>query len=130
VARESRTLERRQHELFIKSLLAKAHAEAGQWLNTAKRPDLRSLAKFRTAKAAFRFVETLYAAGAGTVVVVPVYAGRRGKLFSDWLLIKLPGTPSKRKALRKLCQDLCDQRDGALLPDKDIGESHLFMRLA
>ena len=33
------------------------------------------------------------------------------------------------KPLRKLCQDLCDKRDGAMLPDKDIGESHLFIRL-
>ncbi|MGA3144222.1 MAG: hypothetical protein ABSF10_14540 [Verrucomicrobiota bacterium] len=130
VAREGRALERRQHELFIESLLEKSHAEARQWLSAAKHPDLRSLAKFRTATAAFHFVETIYAAGAETVIVLPIYPGRRGKLFADWLLVKLPKTPSRRKALRKLCQDFCDQRDGAMLPDKDIGESHLFMRLA
>jgi hypothetical protein len=129
VAREGRALERRQHELFIESLLEKSHAEARQWLSAAKNPNLRSLAKFRTSTAALRFVETLYAAGAEAVIAVPIYAGRRGKLFADWLLVKLPKAPSKRKTVRKLCQDLCDKRDGALLPDKDMSESHLFMRL-
>ena len=130
VARETIALERKQHELFIKSILEKSHAEARQWLSAGKRPVLRSLAKFRTAKAALRFVETLYTAGADTVVVAPVYAGKRGILFADWLLVKLPGTPSKRRAVRRLCKDFCRRRDGALLPDKDFGESHLFMRLA
>ena len=130
VARETIALERKQHELFTESILEKSHAEARQWLSAGKRPDLRSLAKFRTAKTALSFVETLYAAGADTVVVAPVYAGKRGKLFADWLLVKLPGTPSKRKAVRRLCENFGRKRDGALLPDKDFGESHLFMRLA
>jgi hypothetical protein len=130
VAPDNIALERRQYEMFIESLLNKSHAEARRWLSAGKRPDLRSLAKFRTAKAALRFVETLYAAGATTVFVAPVYAGKRGELFADWLLVKLPGAPSKRRALRTLCQDFCNKRDGAMLPDKDFGESHLFVRLA
>jgi len=121
VARDNVALKRKQHELFIKSLLEKSHAEAGQWLSTGNRTDLCSLAKFRTAKAALRFVETLYAAGAITVFVAPVYAGTRGKLFADWLLVKLPGALSKRRALRTLCQDFCNKRDGAMLPEKDFG---------
>ena len=130
VARDNAALKHRQHELFIESILEKAHAEAGQWLSAAKKPDLRSLAKFRTARAALRFVETLYAAGADAVIAVPIYAGSRGKLFADWLLIRLPEIPSKRRAVRKICQGFCDQRGGAMLPDKDLSESHLFMRLA
>ena len=129
VATESMALERRQHELFIESLLTKSHAEASQWLSEAKNPGRRSLAKFRTSTAALRFVETLYATGAETVIAVPIYAGRRGKLFADWLLVKLSKAPSKRKVVRRLCQNLCDMRNGALLPDKDMGESHLFVRL-
>lgn len=129
VTRDTITLKRKQHELFIKSILESSHAEAKEWLSNLKRPDLRSLAKFRTAGAALRFVETLYTAGAEAVIVAPVYAGKRGKLFADWLLVELPRISSKRSALRKLCQNLCDQRDGALLPDKDMGESHLFLRL-
>jgi hypothetical protein len=129
VAREGRALKRRQHELFIESLLEKSHAEARRWLCAAKNPDLRSLAKFRTSRAALRFVDTLYAAGAEIVMALPIYAGKRGKQFADWLLVKLPKGSSKRTAVRELCQNLCDKRDGALLPDKDMGESHLFVRL-
>ena len=90
MAREDRALERRQYELFIESLLEKSHAEARQWLSTAKNSDLRSLARFRTAKAALRFVEMLYAAGAEAVIAAIIYAGRRGKQFADRLLVKLP----------------------------------------
>ena len=130
VAREGPTLKRREYEFFIESLLEKTHAEARQWFSTAKKSDLRSLARFRTAKAALQFVETLYAAGAETVIAAVICAGRRGKQFADRLLIKLPKASAKRKALRKICQDLCAKRGGALLPDeKDIGESHLFLNL-
>ena len=130
VARDNCALELRQHELFIECLLEKSHAEARQWLSTDKTPDLRSLARFRTAKAAFQFVETLYAAGAEAVIAAVIYAGRRGKQFADRLLVKLPKAPAKRKALRKICQNLCAKRGGAFLPDeKDMGESHLFILL-
>ena len=130
VAHENSALERRQHELFIESLLEKSHAEARQWLSAAKNPKLRSLAKFRTSTAALRFVETLYTAGAATVIALPIYEGKQGKLFADWLLVKLPKAPSKRRAVRKICHVFCSKRDGAMLPDKSFGESHLFLRLA
>jgi len=130
VARDNRALELRQHELFIESLLEKSHAEARQWLSAAKNPDLRSLARFRTAKAALQFVETLYAAGAEAVIVAVIYAGSRGKQFADRLLVKMPKASAKRKALRKICQKLCAKRGGAFLPDeKDMGENHLFILL-
>jgi hypothetical protein len=130
VARDDRALKRKEHELFMESLLEKTHAEARQWLSAVKNPDLRSLARFRTAKAALQFVETLYAAGAETVIAAVIYMGKRGKQFADRLLVKMPNTPAKRKALRKICQDLCARRGGALLPDeRDIGESHLFINL-
>jgi hypothetical protein len=130
VAREGPALKRKGHQLFIESLLEQTHAEARQWLSETKNPDLRSLARFRTAKAALRFVETLYAAGAETVIAAVIYAGRRGKQFADRLLVKLPKASAKRKALRKVCQDLCAKRGGAFLPDqKDMGESHLYINL-
>jgi len=130
VAREGPALKRKQHELFVESLLEKSHTEAKQWLSAAKNPDLRSLARFRTAKAALQFVESLYAAGAETVIAALIYAGRRGKQFADRLLVKLPKASAKRKALRSICQDLCAKRGGAMLPDeKDMGESHLFINL-
>ncbi len=130
VARDNRALELRQHELFIESLLEKPHAEARHWLTMARNPDLHSLARFRTAKVALRYVETLCAAGAESVIAAVIYAGRGGKQFADRLLVKLPKAPAKRKALRQICQELCDKRGGAFLPeDKDIGESHLFILL-
>ena len=81
VARKSVALECKQHKLFIESILEKAHAEAGRWLSAGKRPDLRSLAKFRTARAALHFVETLYDAGADTVIAVPIYPRQAGKII-------------------------------------------------
>ena len=130
VARDNQALKRKEYEFFIESLLEEAHAEARQWLSAAKNPDLRSLARFRTAKAALQFVEMLYAAGAETVIAAIIYAGRREKQFADRLLVKLPKAPAKRKALRKICLDLCAKRGGAMLPDeKDMGESHLFILL-
>ena len=52
------------------------------------------------------------------------------KQFADRLLVKLPKASAHRKALRKICRDLCAKRGGAWLPDqKDMGESHLFINL-
>jgi hypothetical protein len=130
VARDNQVLQRKEHELFIESLLENSCAEARQWLTTVEDPDLRSLARFRTAKAALKFVETLYAAGAETVIAAVIYMGERGKQFADRLLIKLPKASAKRKMLRRICQDLCAKRGGAMLPDeKHMGESHLFLNL-
>jgi MORN repeat variant len=124
-------IERREFELFILSILENpGHAEARAWLNGEPRPGSRSLAKFATAKAAFKFVEQLYAAGAESVITAAIYGGKRGKLFADWLLVQLPRSKSKRAALRKICQKFCDRRRGAVLPEKDIRETHLYLMLA
>ncbi len=90
VARAGRNLKHKEHELFIESLLEKKHVEAVQWLTAGKRPGLRSLAKFRTTKAALRFVENLYAVGAETVFALPIYAGKHRKV--------LPGKPQSNCA--------------------------------
>lgn len=130
VAYDNQALKLKEHELFVASLLDTLCVEARQWLITAPKPDLRSLARFRTAKAALRFVEMLYAAGAETVIAAVIYMGKREKQFADRLLVKLPKVPAKRKTLRKICQSLCDKRGGAMLPDeRDMGESHLFINL-
>jgi hypothetical protein len=130
VARETQALKRKEYELFIESLLEEPCAEARQWLSAVRNADLRSLARFRTAKAALEFVEMLYAAGAESVMAAIIFAGKRGKQFADRLLIKLPKASAKRKALRKACRDFSAKRGGAWLPDdKDMGESHLFLNL-
>ncbi len=130
VARPGVALERKQYDLFIQSVFEKPnHAEARAWLNVELRPKSRSLAKFATTKAALKFVEQLYSAGADAVIIAAISAGRRKKLFADWLLVQLPAAKSKRNSLRKICLDFCRTRGGAVQPDKDIGETHLFMML-
>jgi len=127
VAREGISLERKQFELFIKSLLSKAHAEAHNWLSEATLSAKRSLPAFRSSKAALRMIDALYAAGAHNVFVVPVYKDKGGHSFADNLVIELPKVSAKRKSLRKLCDPLCRQNQVAMLPEKDIGENYLFL---
>jgi len=111
-----------KHDLFIQSVFEKPHhAEARAWLKAELRPKSRSLAKFATTKAALKFVEQLYSAGA-----LPSSSRdfRRSakKTLCDWLLIHLPATKSKRNSLRKICQSFCRKRGGAVLPEFDMGE--------
>ena len=124
-------MERKDYDLFIQSVFEKPdHAEARAWLKAETRTKSRSLAKFATTKAALKFVEQLYVAGADAVIIAAIYAGKRKKLFADWLLVKLPQSKSKRAVLRKICQNFCKKRRGACLPGKDIGETHLYLMLA
>jgi hypothetical protein len=130
VARPGLALERKKHDLFIQSVFEKPHhAEARGWLKAELRPKSRSLAKFATTKAALKFVEQLYSAGAVAVIIAAISAGQRKKLFADWLLIQLPATKSKRNSLRKICQAFCRNRGGAFLPEFDLGETHLWLML-
>jgi hypothetical protein len=130
VARPGPALERKKHALFVQSVLEKPHhTEARTWLNAERHPQSRSLAKFATTKAALKFVEQLYSAGAVAVIIAAIYAGQRKKLFADWLLIQLPAAKSKRNVLRKICQAFCRKRGGAFLPESDLGETHLWLML-
>jgi hypothetical protein len=64
-----------------------------------------------------------------SVIAALIYSGKRGKEFADRLLIKLPKASVKRRKLRIICQALCAKRGGAMLPEKDLDESHLFINL-
>jgi hypothetical protein len=44
--------------------------------------------------------------------------------------VRLPKAPAKRKAIRKVCAQLEKRKLGAVQPDVDIGETHLFLSLA
>jgi hypothetical protein len=129
VVHHSTALEHKELELLIESILEKSHAEARQWLNAEKLPRHRSIARFRTTNSALKFVERLYAAGAEAVLAAPIFKGKRGKEYADWLLVRLPKAGSRRRTLQNTCQNFCRKHGGAMLPDKDIGESHLFLRL-
>jgi hypothetical protein len=123
-------LERKKFALFIQSAFENPnHSEARAWLKAEQRPQSRSLAKFATTKAALKFVEQLYSAGAVAVIIAAIYAGQRKKLFADWLLIQLPEAKTKRDSLRKICQAFCRKRGGALLPESDMRETHLWLML-
>ena len=90
----------------------------------------RSLGRFKRVSDALKFVEALYKAGATEVIAPDIYAGKAGDQFADCLLVKLPGIAAKRKAIRKVCAQLSKRKLGAFQPDKDIGESHLYLLLA
>lgn len=114
--------------IFVSSLLAKPNCtEARRWLHK-KTGDLtaRSLGCFKRERDAGKFVMSLYDAGASKVILPDVYRNQTGDQFADCLLVRLPRNVAMRKSIRKLCARL-QQRDlGALQPDGDFGESHLY----
>jgi hypothetical protein len=122
--------EKHIHEVFVRSLLAqKNRAEVRKWLESRGKA-VRSLGRFKRESDALRFIEALYNAGATEVIAPDIYAGKAGDQFADCLLVKLPGIVAKRKAIRKVCAQLSKRKLGAFQPDKDIGESHLYLSLA
>ena len=119
--------EKHIHQVFVHSLLArKDRVEAGEWLENGGNA-ARSLGRFKRATDALKFIESLYKAGATEVIAPGIYASKTGEQFADCLLVKLPGIAAKRKAIRKVCAALSKRKLGAFQPDKDIGESHLFL---
>jgi len=131
VFRQGDALERKTINLFARAVLEKPErAEARSWLKAETHLKSRSLAKFRTAKAALQFVEKLYSMGADAVIVFAISTGKGKRLFADALLVELPKSKAKRMALRNICQIFCTKRGGAALPEKEIRETHLYMMLA
>lgn len=122
--------EKHIHEVFVRSLLAqKNSAEAGKWLESGGKA-VRSLGRFKRKADALKFVEALYQAGATEVIAPDIYDGKADDQFVDCLLVKLPGIAAKRKAIRKVCLQFSKRKLGAFQPDKDIGETHLYLSLA
>lgn len=124
--------EKHIHRVFVAGLLAKPNRfEARAWLD-ARSPDnsARSLGRFKRESDAAKFVAALYDAGANEVIAPDVYRDKAGNEFGDALLVRLPKAPAKRKAIRKVCAQLQKRKLGAVQPDIDIGETHLFLSLA
>ena len=122
--------EKHIHEVFVRSLLAqKNRAEAAEWLKSGDNA-VRSLGRFKRVSDSLKFVEALCNAGATEVIAPDIYASKTGDQFADCILVKLPGIAAKRKAVRKVCAQLSKRKLGAYQPDKDIGESHLYLLLA
>ncbi len=120
------------HRVFVDSLLEKRNQrEARKWL--AKKtgdPTARSLGRFKRENDAAKFVEALYQAGAVEVIAPDIYRNKARDQFADCLLVQLPKNAARRKAVRQVCGQLRTRRLGAVQPDKDIGESHLYLSLA
>lgn len=120
------------HRVFVASLLDKrSQCEARKWL--AKKtgdPTARSLGRFKRESDAAKFVEALYQAGAVEVIAPDLYRNKARDQFADCLLVQLPKNAAKRKAVRQVCGQLRTRRLGAVQPDMDIGESHLYLSLA
>lgn len=129
--KRSRSFERLIHDNFIAGVLAQDNGkEAKAWFNdgeAAKRE--RSLGRFRSARAAHAFVESLYASGAIEVTAPAVYQDRRGNEFADGLLVRLPKAKAARGKVRKACGALVIRSKGAILPERDLGESHLYLSM-
>lgn len=124
--------QKRIHRLFVRSLLAKPNrADARQWLmKQAADKTKRMLGRFKSEQAAVKFVEMLYAAGAREVIAPDLYRNKARDQFADCLLVELPKSAATRKAIRKVCGQLRTRRLGAMEPDKDMGETHLYLMLA
>jgi hypothetical protein len=127
---KNRTTQKLIRHVFVSSLLAKRNrSEARTWLNASDKTT-RSLGHFKRTSEAAKFVEELYQAGAVKVIVPDIYEGKRGDQFADALLVQLPETANSKKAVRTACQKLRSRKLGAVEPDKDIGETHLFLSMA
>ncbi|MCI0747344.1 MAG: hypothetical protein L0Y58_18215 [Verrucomicrobia subdivision 3 bacterium] len=120
------------HRVFVTVMLAKPNRfEALTWLQGQREHNTaRSLGRLKRERDAAKFVMALYDAGAVEVIAPDVYCNKAGDQVADSLLVRLPGTPAKRKAVRKVCAQLEKRRLGAIQPDADFGETHLFLSLA
>ena len=127
----NRATEKRIHNVFVRSLLNKPNrAEARKWLaKSSGNQTGRSLGRFKRETDAVKFVEALYSAGAVEVIAPDHYRNKSRDQFADCLLVKLPKSTAKRKAVREVCAQLRTRRLGAMEPEKDIGETHLYLSL-
>jgi len=127
-----RLSEKHIHRVFVAGLLAKPNRfEARAWLEvrSAANP-ARSLGRFKRESDAAKFVAALYDAGATEVIAPDVYRSKKGDEFADALLVRVPKSPARRKVIRTVCAQLQKRKLGAVQPDVDIGETHLFLFLA
>lgn len=128
---KNRAMQKHVHRVFVSSLLEKPHRiEAAAWLQKETGDKTaRSLGRFKRERDALKFVQELYRAGAVEVIVPDIYDNKTSDQFADCLLVRLPKLATKRKAIRKACAQLRKSRLGAFEPQKEIGESHLYLSL-
>jgi hypothetical protein len=129
---KNRRTEKHILDVFVRWLLGKPNrSEARKWL-TKKTGDqaARSLGRFKRENDAAKFVQALYQAGAVAVIAPDIYRNKTGDQFADGLVVRLPRSAAARRAIRRVCVQLRRRKLGAMQPDGDIGESHLYLSLA
>jgi hypothetical protein len=114
--------------VFVASMLARPNrAEARKWLRKKTGDQTaRLLGRFKRERDAGKFVAALYDASAVTVILPDIYRNQAGDQFADCLLVRLPKSRVLRKAIRRVCARLQRRNLGAMQPDEDIGENHLY----
>jgi hypothetical protein len=126
----NRALQKHILQVFVAALLKKENrSEARAWLNAGNKT-ARSLGRFKRATDVVKFIEELYQAGAAQVIASDIYRNKRGDQFADSMLVQLPKAAKQRKAVRAVCAQLRKRNLGAIEPDKDMGESHLYLSMA
>ena len=115
--------------VFVSSMLARPdRSEARKWFRKRTGdPTARSLGRFKRELDAEKFVESLYDAGAITVILPDIYQNKTGDQFADCLLVRLPKSIARRKSIRQACARLRPRDRSAVQPDADIGEGYLYL---
>jgi hypothetical protein len=128
---DSPAREKHIFRVFVSSMLSRPNrSEARKWLRKKIGDQTkRSPGRFKRERDAEKFVTSLYGAGAVTVILPDVYCSRAGDQFVDCLLVRLPKSMAQRKTIRQICARLQRRKLGAMQPDEDIGESHLYFYL-
>jgi hypothetical protein len=122
--------EKRMNEVFFRFLLQRPNrSEARKWLGTGGKKK-RSLGRFKSEGAALKWVEEFYRAGASEVIAPDVYSNKAGDQFADCLLVRMPRIAARRKAIRKVAALMAKRKLGAFQPEKDRGESHLYLLMS
>lgn len=118
-----------EHENLIKRHLSdrKRH-EALDWLNAIANRELRTIGENKTKSDSIRYVQKLYNLGAEEVIAVGIRKERgKNNYHTGKLVVKLPPDLGKRKALFGWCKQQGESL--GFSPEKDSGESHLFLLL-
>lgn len=125
------SMQKHVYRVFVESLLEKPkHSEAKAWMHrNGGSKTAHLLGRFKRERDAAKFIEQLYHAGAAKVIAPDIYNNKAGEQFADCLLVRLPKSPAKRKAVRQVCAQLRRRDLGAMRPDKDIGEAYLYLYL-
>lgn len=123
--------QKHMYRLFVASLLEKRNRrEARAWLRKNGGDKIAHLlGRFKREGEAANFVQQLYHAGAAKVIAPDIYDNKAGDQFADCVLVRLPKSTAKRKAVRRVCAQLRRRDLGAMQPDKDIGETYLYLYL-